>query len=36
MMERIIRITIRIFIPIEPETKEDADRKKGEHESTAA
>ena len=36
MMKRIIRITIRIFIPIEPATNEDADRKKDEHESTAA
>lgn len=36
IVKRIIRITIRIFIPIEPTTKEDENRKKEEHESTAA
>lgn len=35
-MKRIIRIRIRIFIPIAPKNEEAEDRKKDEHESTAA
>ena len=35
-MKRIIRIRIRIFIPIAPKTEETEDRKKNEHESIAA
>jgi len=36
MMKGIIRITIRVFIPIETVTKEDVDGKKDEHESATA